>query len=166
VVRLSGHLKTGPTLPCNFVAEVFCTKKRIHQDLQIVACRRVAVQVQAPRRLQHPMKFQEANGHHGEVRHHVVLFQECPHGPQHFRRLGILPRHHPIEGKLRFIAPVPGIAEGFNPSAGPLPRGAAKKDVVRGLAVEWGIEVDEIHALIVNTAAQDRQVVAVVEPVH
>jgi hypothetical protein len=41
--------------------------------------------------------------------------------------------------------------------------GALEKDVVRGLAVEWRIEVNEVYAFIVNAATKYREIVAVIE---
>jgi hypothetical protein len=43
---------------------------------------------------------------------------------------------------------------------------ALEKDVVRRLAVERGIEIDEIYTLIVEHAPKDREVIAVVKTVH
>src|SRR5471030_126630 len=131
-----------------------------------MTCGRIAVQVQAPRGLQYPMEFQEPNGHHGKVRHHIALFQKRPHGSEHFRRVGVLARHHAIERKLRFVTPMPRILEGFNLSAGFLASGASKEHVIRCLAVERRIKVHQIHALIVNAAAKNGEVVAVVELAH
>jgi hypothetical protein len=112
------------------------------------------------------MEFQQANGHHGEVRHHVVLFQERAHGSQHLRRIAVSGMHHLVESKLGFIAPMPSVLEGFNLGARFLAGGATKQNVVRGLTVEWRIEVNQIHALIVNAAAQNVEIVAVVKPIH
>src|ERR1035441_7390261 len=112
------------------------------------------------------MQFQEANGHHGQVRHHVILFQERPHGTKHFRRVRVLPCHYAIEGQFRFVSPVPRIIEGFDLCPRFFTSSAPKKNVVVRLTVERGIKVNEVHTLIVCRAAQDRQVVAVIEPVH
>jgi hypothetical protein len=71
--------------------------------------------------------------------------------------------HHLVEGKLGFIAPMPSVLEGFNLCARFLAGGATKQNVVRGLTVEWGIEVNQIHALSVDAAAQNVEIVAVVE---
>src|SRR5450432_1552130 len=112
------------------------------------------------------MQFQQPNRHHCQVRHHVALFQKSPHRPEHFGRVGALPSHHAIEGQLRFVSPVPCILEGLNLRAGPLTGGSAKQYVVRRLAVERRIEVDEVRALIVDSAPQNSEVVAVVELIH
>lgn len=45
-------------------------------------------------------------------------------------------------------------------------RCALKENVVVRLAVERRIEIDEIHAFIVDAAPKDREVVAVIEMVH
>ena len=62
------------------------------------------MQIGATSSLEHTMKLQDAHGHHGQVGHHVVLFQERPHGSEHFRCIAIGAVHHPIKGKLGFVS--------------------------------------------------------------
>src|SRR5579859_3733668 len=71
-----------------------------------------------------------------------------------------------IEGSFRFRTPVPSIIKGFYLRLGALARGAPKQHVIAGLAVEWGIEIDEVHALAFDLIAEDRQVVAVVKGIQ
>ena len=74
-------------LPDDLVPEVLRPEHRVHQHLQVVAGRRVAVQVEATRRLQHAAQLDQARGHHGEVRHHVAVAEERP---ERLHRLGHL----------------------------------------------------------------------------
>ena len=53
---------------------------RVHQDLQIVARGRIAVQIDRSRLFQHAMKFDQARGHHGEIGHHVAVAEEGAEG--------------------------------------------------------------------------------------
>ena len=61
---------------------------------------------------------------------------------------------------------MPGVLESSDLRSGFLTGRTLEEHVVRGLAVERRVEIDQVHALAVNAAAQDIQVVAVVEAVH
>jgi len=71
-----------------------------------------------------------------------------------------------IEGKFRLVTPMPSVLEGFDLGAGFLARRALEKDIVRCLAVERRVQVNQVHAFIVENSAQDGEVVAIVELVH
>src|ERR1035437_8057488 len=125
--------------------------------------RGIAVQVYAACGLEHATEFQDSRRHHGQVRHYVVLLKERPHSPQHLGCIAIPAGHDTVESEFRLISPVPGVLKRLNLSAGLFASRALEKDVVRRLAVEGRVEVDEIYALIVNAAPQDREIVAVVD---
>ena len=55
------------------------------------------------------MHFQQAIGHHGEVRHHVVFAKEGAQRSHHLRDIGVATLHQFAEFVLRLPAPVPGI---------------------------------------------------------
>src|SRR5208283_4073819 len=74
--------------------------------------------------------------------------------------------HHAVERQFRLLSPVPGVLERSDLRAGLLASGTLEEHVVGGLAVERRIEVNQVNALVVNAAAQDVEVVAIVEPVH
>ena len=52
-ISISATMGTG-TFPNNFISEALWPEHRIHQYLEVVASSRVTVQVEAPRRLEHP----------------------------------------------------------------------------------------------------------------
>src|ERR1035437_440428 len=79
---------------------------------------------------------------------------------------GVLPRHHAVERKLRFISPMPCILEGLNLGFRLLPGRALEKHVVPRLAVERSVEVNKVYAFIVNASPQNREVVAVIDGVQ
>jgi len=66
------------SLPDDLVDETVHTKDGVQQDLEVVARRRVAVQVERPGRLQGSAKLDEPDRHLDQVRHHLVLADPAP----------------------------------------------------------------------------------------
>ena len=66
----SGCVMALGSLPRNFVLEIACTIDAVHHQFEVVAGRRVAVQVYRPRVLQNPTHLQQAHCHHAEIRLH------------------------------------------------------------------------------------------------
>ena len=62
---------TGP-LPSYLIPEVALPKDRIHQHLQVVGRRRVAVEIDTACRLQNPPHLKKPHSHHGKVRLHPL----------------------------------------------------------------------------------------------
>ncbi len=79
-----------------------------------MARRRIAVEIKRSGRLQHPMQFNQADGHHREISHHVVLAEERMHRAQQIGGVRIAGAHDLIEGigGAAFVGrPVPSILE-------------------------------------------------------
>ncbi len=55
------------------------------------------------------------------------------------------------------------VPESFDLGAGLFPRRALEKNVVRCLAVEWRIEVNEIDTIIADYSSEDSQVIAIIK---
>ena len=70
----------GPSpTPNNLISEVLIPKNRVHQQLQIVTRRRIAMKIDATSRLQHPVQLRHSLRHHRQIGHHIVLTQERAH---------------------------------------------------------------------------------------
>ena len=52
----------------------------VEKDLEIVAGRRVAVEIEAPGRLEDAAKLDEPRRHHAEIGHDVALAEDGPEG--------------------------------------------------------------------------------------
>jgi hypothetical protein len=64
------------------------------------------------------------------------------------------------------IAPFPSIIKGFDLGCCLGAGLIGEEDVVTGVAVQGRVKVDQVHRLVLDVAAQDVQVVAIVEQVH
>lgn len=114
--------------------------------------------------LEYAAKLNQTRGHHGEIRQHIVSPKEPLKGQQNIRhasacfdRLGELPRSA--------LIPSPGILEHLNLRRRLCSIFRGEKNVVVGIRVEWWIEVDEIHAGILDVPPEHIEVVAIVESV-
>jgi hypothetical protein len=75
--KFPGGVSVGArALPDDLIDAPLNAEYRVHEDFQVVACRTVAMQVEASSRLQNSTEFEEPNCHHREVRHHVVLSEK------------------------------------------------------------------------------------------
>ncbi len=83
-VALCGVVRAA-ALPDDLIAEVAGTENRVQQELQVMAHRRIAVQVQGPGRLEHPVQFHQPRRHVHQVRHRVALGQQPVQRPQRRR---------------------------------------------------------------------------------
>ena len=131
--------------------EVAGTEKGIHQQLQVVACRRVAVQVDAARRLQDTVHLHQPHGHHRQVRLHPLAVGQA----RRFQYMG-------CRGLLVGYQPHPrNVKVGQRPSV--LERRARRRAAHWGhvvlVGVERRVEVNQVNALAVHPA-QDVEVVA------
>jgi len=89
---LRAAMRTRP-LPDDFISKVRRAEYSIKHNLEIVACCRIAVQVEAPRGLQYPAEFMKPDRHHGEVRHDVAFAEETPERLQQVERFDTDGRH-------------------------------------------------------------------------
>ena len=62
----------APVAPHDLVPEVLPPEHRVRHGLEVVARGRVAVQVQAPGRLEHPAHREQPHGHEAQERAHAV----------------------------------------------------------------------------------------------
>src|SRR5665213_809115 len=154
------------SLPDYLVSEIGWSEHRVKQDLQIMTCYGIAVQVQRSGWLQHPVQFQQPNGHHREIGHHVVLAEKRAHRPQQVGGVGVAGAQHLIEGVLGLLPPMPGIFEGFDLRLRLRPRRRAEQHIVGRLRIERRVEVDQIDALAGDAVAQNVQVIAVIKRVR
>ena len=155
------------TLPYNLVAEVFAAEDGVEDDLQVVAGGRVAVEVEAAGRLEHPVQFDQARRHHHQVRHHLVRADDLAqraHRRRHARQSFL---YQFVIGALRRFAPMPRILEGGDLGVALLPALVFEQHVVGSAAVEGRIEVNQVNAFVgeVVALAQNVEVVAVVQSV-
>ena len=141
--------------PDNFIPKVRWPEYGVHQQLEVVACGGVAVEVDAAGGLEDAVQFDHALRHYGEVCHHVVLPEEGAHGGEQFADLAALLRDDILICKLGLDAPAPCVVECCDLRRGLLAAALAEQDVVGGVGVEGRVEVDEVNALVGDVLAQD-----------
>ncbi len=112
---LSSVAVGGRALPDDLRPEPFGPEDGVEQQLQVMARRRVAVEVQRSGGLQHPVKLDQPPGHHHQVGEHVVIPEQAPH---RFQRVGHLQRRATLDqlpvGRLGLLAPRPGVVESLD----------------------------------------------------
>ena len=150
------------SLPGDFGTEVLGAEQRSHHQLQVMRCRGIAVQVDAPGRLHDPAEFNQAHRHHHQVRKHVVFAKNLAHRLDQVGELRMAAAHHLFVSNLRFLeGPVPGIFKCHDLRrrllAGLL---LFEEDVVAGVAVERRVQVDQIHTCVGDVLAEHVKVVA------
>ena len=67
---------TARSFPHDLASVVIRPEDAVHQQLQVVAGRRVTMYIDTPRRLQDAAKFDKARNHHHKVSHHRAGFEE------------------------------------------------------------------------------------------
>jgi hypothetical protein len=129
----------------------------------------VAVEVEGAGRLQDPVEFDEARGHHREVGHHRGGFEELLQRLDQFDDAGVgaLGKELMIGG-VHVGSPFPRIGEGVELGLAVRAAGFLEQDVVVGVGVEGRVEVFEVHAGIREDVlvAQPTEFVAKQQPVH
>ena len=150
-------MSTSP-FPNNLTSKILHPKDRIQHHFQVMAGGRVAVQVQAAGRFQHPVQFHQARGHHHQVSHHLVLADESVHRVQHGGHLHRRGLHHLPEEAL---IPVPGIVKRVDLRFALHAALVLEQHRIRPVAVERRVQVDQVHALVRNILLQNFQVIAI-----
>ena len=130
-----------------------------------MARRRVAVQIEAAGGLQHAVQLNQAHRHHGEIRHHVIFFQEPAHRAQQFGHIGVARRHHIVKRRLRLVIPVPRILERLDLAVRADASRRFEQYVVIGIRIERRVEIDKVDALARYVFAKHIEVIAIIEPV-
>lgn len=97
--------------PNNLIAEALRAEHCVEHDLQVMDRRRIAVQLQAARRLQHAVQFEQTNAHGRQVSHHVVLFQERTQRLHQLGHVGVGVLQDFAELVFGLLASMPGVLE-------------------------------------------------------
>ena len=155
----------GGALPHDFVLEIVRAEDGVHQQLQIVARRRVAVEIDASAGLEDAVKLRHSLRHHREIRHHVVRAQKLAHRREQFAELLRTVGYDVLVGALRLQAPAPRVVERGDLRRRIRAAALAEQDVVGGFGVERRIEIDQVDAFVADALAQDVQIVPEVETV-
>ena len=111
------------------------------------------------------MQFQQAHRHHGEIGHHVVLFQKGANGAQHFGGFSVAAVHDFVKGLFAMRGPVPGVLERLDLRLRLLAGRRLEQHVIGRVGIERRVEIDQIDALAANLLAQNFEIVTVIEPV-
>ena len=152
--------------PNNFALKVFFPKHPIQHDFQVMAGRRVAVQVDTAGEFEHALQFDQPVTHHGEVGHHVVLAQEFAQREHHVGHVGAATGFDFMKLPACLLAPMPGILKCGDLRVALHALGRFEQQVVVALGIERRIEINQIDRFIRNVIAQNIEVIAVVEFVH
>ena len=131
-------------LPDDLVLECRWTEHAIQQQLEVVARSRVAVKIQATGRLKYAVEFDQADRHHRQIGHHVVLAEKRTHRVQQVEGPGITAARHLVEAMFGLVVPVPAILEGLYLSMlrvlpGTQPLRWREQNIVAGIRIERGI---------------------------
>src|SRR5579871_2109688 len=100
------------TFPNYFTSKILMSKNSIKNNLQIMACGRVAMEIEGTGRFEDAVKFEEAVGHHGEIGHHVIRSEELSERDHHLGDIGMLALLEFGKFPLGLLTPMPAIFEG------------------------------------------------------
>src|SRR3990170_4171876 len=114
--------------PDYFISKVPCSEYRIHQHLQVMACRWITMKVNAPSRLQRSPHLYKTRSHHRKVGEHIVFAKEGAERDHYLRNLPALP-YDIIERFRRRHIPMPSIFERFDLCGRLRPVSLSEKDV-------------------------------------
>src|SRR5690554_516152 len=127
--------------------------------------RGVAVQIERACLPEHPAELEQPRCHHRQVGHHIARAQKRSKRDQGFGDFPTLMDRVLICFNRRGVPP-PGILERFDLRGCPRAGVLSKEHVVILVAVEWGIQIDEIYTLVTDVPAEHVKVVAIEEMVH
>jgi hypothetical protein len=128
-----------------------------------MARRRITVQIDGTCRLQDTMQFDQPNGHHREIGHHVVFAERRAHRFQHDRRIGMAAGQNLVEGARGRLVPVPGVVERLDLRRRLRAARRLEQHVVGGVRIERRVEIDEIDAFAGDAGAQHSEIVTIIE---
>jgi hypothetical protein len=128
----------------------------------MMARRRIAMEIEAASFLQHPMKFDQPRGHHGEVSHHCRVLQEAVEGFHHLDYGNVRTLIDELMISLRRVGPAPRIGEGVELCLAYFAAGLAEENVVICVGIKRRIQIDEIDAFVREFVAipQPRQIIS------
>ena len=95
---LSNIIVSTVPLPDNFVPEVGMAEHSIHQQLEVVACGGITVEVDATRWFEDSVQLDQALRHHREICHQVVPTEEGEHCSKQLTDLAALLCHNILVG--------------------------------------------------------------------
>lgn len=151
-------------LPDHLIQEALYSEHRIHEHLQVVARRRVTVQVDRRRRFHGPSQFAQPRRHHHQVGQHIAGPEErtkCLHAVGHLAA----GRDQLRIRLLALLVPRPGVRERLDLPGRLAPILLGKEDVVVGVRVKGRVEVHQVDGLVTDVPPQDVQVIPVVQRV-
>ena len=137
-------------LPRDLAAETLRAEDRIEDDLHVMRDRPVAVQVETPGRLQEPVHRLDPLGHVRQVGQHPRLAEDPRQADDRAVRRPSCGRLVAGEALAGGRVPGPGVDEG--PRLRATRAVAGVQDVVVRVAVERGVEVDQVDGGVVPPA--------------
>jgi hypothetical protein len=150
------------SLPDDLVYEELWPKHRIHQNFEVMAGSRVAMEIDGAGLFENAAKFDKARGHHRQIRHHVGVEQEGLEGTEGICDAAAL-LYNLLEGALGVDIPLPCVLEGANLRAGLGAILFCKQNVVILARIERRVEVDKVYGLVFDVALEDIEIVSVIE---
>ena len=151
VAKRAGIAVSRCPLPGDLRHEIAGTIDAVHKQLQVVADRWIAMEVDAPRRLQNPVHLHQPCGHHRQVRLHPLAVGQA-RGLDHMGQRGLLVGNQPHPRNVK-------VGQRQRVLERRARRRAAHRSRVVLVGVERRVEVDKVDALAVHPA-QDIEVVA------
>jgi len=141
------------------------SKNRIAQQLEVMGCGGVAVEVERAGGFEDAAQFDEARGHRGEVGHHVVATQKGVEGLYHVGNFAG-PLGHGVVGFLGLDVPMPGVLKGANLAGGVGAVLFMEEGVVVLGGVEGRVEINQVNRLVLDVTLENFEVVAVIKRAH
>lgn len=121
------------------------------------------MQIKSSRFSQDSVQFDQTFSHHHKIRHHLISTDELMQGTNHIGDARIAECDQIVISLFGVGVPVPGVLEGSDLGLSLLAAFVLKQNVIRAVRVERRIEVDQVHALVVDVIPQYREVIAVEE---
>ena len=127
--------------------------------------RGIAVEADGAGGLEDEAEFDGAEGHHAQVGEHVGAAEEVVEAFEALGDAGVGGAEDLGVFGGGFDVPGPGVLEGLDLGVGLGAVFFGDEDVVVGVGIEGRIEIDQIDGFIFDVAAEDFEVVAVIEGV-
>jgi hypothetical protein len=121
------------------------------------------MQINAPRGLEDPVKLDQTNGHHDEIRHHVIATEEGKQRLHQVRELPGAAGYDFLVHRLGLHAPLPRILKRHDLRGGFFAALFLEEHVVGGVGVEGRVEVNQVNAGVRDVVAKNVQVIAKLE---
>ncbi len=125
----------------------------------------IAMEINAAGGFEGAMKFDEAGSHHCEVGEHVVGAEEAAEGLHYVGDAAAALDDFLVHGGGKLV-PFPGVFEGFELCGGSGAVFFGEEDVVVLIAFERRVEIDEVDGFVLDVAAENVEIVAVIKLVH